>query len=251
MPSVKSKIMSKPTQLATTEKKAVIQTNYQAAEALMAQAIDKGTPVETLERLLTMRRELKSEAAKEAYDSAMSDFQSDCPIIKKSKKVLNKDKSLRYSYAPLDAIIIQTKSTIKKHGFSYKIDALVEEKWVEAICVVTHELGHNEKSGFRVPIDPEAYMNSPQKFASALTFAKRYAFCDAFGILTSDEDNDAISAGEPYTEDTFIKAKDMIAKVKDKKSLKDFKEKIFNSKKYSDKQKSSLIDTIDAHLDQI
>ena len=46
-------------------------------------------------------------------------------------------------------------------------------------------------STFKVPIDKEGYMNAPQKFASALTFAKRYAFCNAFGILTGDEDDDS------------------------------------------------------------
>jgi hypothetical protein len=39
-------------------------------------------------------------------------------------------------------------------------------------------------------------MNAQQKVASALTYAKRYAFCNALGILTTDQDDDAQSAGE-------------------------------------------------------
>ena len=34
-------------------------------------------------------------------------------------------------------------------------------------------------------------MSQTQVEAAALTFAKRYAFCNAFGILTGDEDTDA------------------------------------------------------------
>lgn len=170
------------------------------AEVLIAQAIDKGVTVDTMERLLAMRRELKSEAAKEAFDRSMSAFQSECPVIDKSKKVLNKDgQSVRYAYAPLDAIVTQVKPLLQKHGFGYRIVADVQGKGkdgeVQATCVVTHELGHSETSSFKVPIDLESYMNLPQKFASALTFAKRYAFTNAFGLMTGETDDDGQRAG--------------------------------------------------------
>jgi hypothetical protein len=45
-------------------------------------------------------------------------------------------------------------------------------------------------------------MNEPQRFASALTFAKRYAFCNAFGILTGDEDDNAEKATAPPAKPT-------------------------------------------------
>ena len=57
---------------------------------LISQAIDKNASVQTMERLLAMRRELKAEYAREAYDNAMSAFQAECPIIKKTKNVFTK-----------------------------------------------------------------------------------------------------------------------------------------------------------------
>ena len=150
-----------------------------SAESFIRQAIDRKVPVETMERLLAMRREYKVEQAREAYITAMSCFQAECPIIRKDKKVNNKDGTLRYTYAPIDSILKQTKHLIQKYGFSYTIDTTVDEKWVDAICKITHKLGHSETSNFKVPIDPQAFMNEAQKFASALTFAKRYAFCNA------------------------------------------------------------------------
>ncbi len=163
-------------------------------EKLLSEAVKSGATIETMERLLAMRRELKAEKAQEEYNAAMSDFQKDCPIIKKDKQVLNKDKSsVRYKFAPIDSILRQTKEFIQKHGFSYTINTKVEGLTVKAICKVTHTFGHSEESEFQVPIDPDGYMNNQQRFASALTFAKRYAFCNAFGILTGDEDNDAKS----------------------------------------------------------
>ena len=163
-------------------------------QILIAQAIDKGVPVETMEKLLSMRQQLKTEWAREQYHAALSAFQAEQPIIKKTKIVLNKDgKTERYRYAPIDSIISQLKSLIEKHGFNYKIDAGIEGRTVQATCVVTHKDGHSEQSSFAVPIDPDAYMNEAQKYAAALTFAKRYAFCDALGVLTGDVDDDAVS----------------------------------------------------------
>lgn len=178
-----------------------------SAEALIAQAIDKGVSVDTMERLMAMRRELRAESAKEAFDRAMSEFQSECPMIEKRKAVLNKNgESVRYKYAPLDTIIAQVRPLLKAHGFGYRIVADVQGKGkdgeVMATCVVTHALGHSESSSFKVPIDMESYMNLPQKFASALTFAKRYAFTSAFGIMTSDEDDDGTKAGMSPEEDS-------------------------------------------------
>jgi len=160
---------------------------------LIARAIDKGVPVETMEKLLAMRQQLKAEWAREQYQAALSAFQADCPIIKKDKVVMNKDgRTERYRYAPIDSIIKQVRSLIEKHGFNYRADAEIEGRTVNATCIVTHKHGHSERSSFSVPIDPEAYMNEAQKYAAALTFAKRYAFCDAFGIFTGDADVDSV-----------------------------------------------------------
>jgi hypothetical protein len=160
---------------------------------LIAQAIDKNVNVETMEKLLAMRTQLKSEWARDQFHVALAAFQAACPIIKKAKEVMNKDgKSVRYRYAPLDSIVTQVKDLLKEHGFNYRTDAKIEGRSVEAFCIVTHNAGHSERSSFLVPIDPEAYMSDAQKFAAALTFAKRYAFVNSFGILTADEDTDSV-----------------------------------------------------------
>ena len=162
-------------------------------ELLLQNAIDKGTPIETMERLLVMRRELKAEAAKEAFDSAMARFQGLCPVIEKKKKVFDKFGKLRYCYAPLDEIIEQVKDLIASEGLSYDFDTIQDgEAFVTAVCRVTHASGHTRNTNFRIPVDKNSFMSGPQKFGAALTFGKRYAFCNAFGIATGDEDTDAV-----------------------------------------------------------
>lgn len=174
------------------KKTEIIKTNQDSfnIQLLVEKAVENKVDVGTMEKLLSMRNQLKKEWAREEFYRKMSELQAEMPVLKKTNIVKNKDGSVRYKYTPLDEIITQVKGLIKKHGFSYIIDAEVKEGWVKAICKVVHQSGHEETSTFEVPIDKEGFMNQPQKFASALTFAKRYAFCNAFGILTADEDDD-------------------------------------------------------------
>jgi len=166
-------------------------------EGLLEKAVDAKAAVEVLERLMVMRRELQAEAARSAFDRSLAAFQAECPVIVKSQVVHQKNSTaVRYRFAPLDVIVSQVKGLLEKHGLSHTETAIVDKDWVTAVCTVKHCLGHSEKSEFKVPIDPEAYMNAAQKFASALTFAKRYAFCNALGILTGDSDDDSITSGE-------------------------------------------------------
>lgn len=169
----------------------VVSKNEQSVESFISQAIDKGVTVETMERLFNLRKEVKAEMAREAFVSAMAQFQSECPIISKEKPVKGKDGVERYRYAPLDEIVRQVKVYLGRNGLSYNFDEKIDKDSVTAICKITHTLGHSETSVFSVPIGSEQYMTDVQKHGARITFAKRYAFCNAFGILTGDEDTDA------------------------------------------------------------
>lgn len=166
------------------------------AEALILKAVENNVNVETMERLLAMRKELRAEQAREEYYRSMAALQGAMPPIKKTRKVMNKDgKTVRYKYANQDDILEQVGPLIRDHGFSYKSDSVFQDGFVIATITITHSGGHSDTSSFPVPIDKEAYMNNQQQQKSADTFAKRVAFCNAFGIVTADEDDDAQSAG--------------------------------------------------------
>lgn len=163
-----------------------------SVEGFISQAIEKGLPIEQMERFFDLRAKARTEAAKTAFVQAMSLFQSKCPVIEKTKKVMNKDgTTLRYKYAPIDSIVEQIREPLGIAGLAYTWTVKNEPTKITAICRVTHQFGHSEESSFEIPIDSEGYMTAPQKVASALTFAKRYSLCNALGISTGDEDTDA------------------------------------------------------------
>ena len=164
------------------------------AEGLIAKGIEHGISVEGLERLLAMRERLKAEQARSAYVHAVARFQGACPIIAKGAVVQDKAGKERYRYASLEAIVKQVGPLLQASALTYRIDTRIEEGQgtaLVAICIITHCDGHSESSEFRVPIDRDSFMSEPQKFGAASTFAKRYAFCNALGILTGDADTDA------------------------------------------------------------
>lgn len=166
-------------------------TEVASVEGFISQAIANNVPVETMERLLAMRKDLKAEQAHEFYIAAMAKFQSECPIIVKDTVVKDKYGKIRYNYATLDSIVRQVKEPLGRNGFSYSTDVKNADNMMTAVCRITHIMGHSETSTFEVPIDRDAYMSAPQKYAAASSFAKRYAFQNALGILTAEQDTDA------------------------------------------------------------
>lgn len=175
--------------------------NAEPHDLLIAKAIENNVPVDTLERLLAMRRELKAEQARSEFFGALSRFQGACPVIEKKKTVNVKSQtaSYKYNYADLGEIGKQIAPLMVQCGLSYSFDAEFVPNATGAggaqviTCTVHHAAGHSETSEFRAPIDSTARMNDMQKNASSQTYAKRYALCNALGILTGDEDDDAQS----------------------------------------------------------
>src|SRR3990167_374416 len=134
-------------------KEVVIMPSNSPAESLISQAIEKGASVETMERLLAMRTQLKKEWAKEQFDIAMAEFQGDCPVIKKTKAGgQTKSGIVAYYYAPLESIVSQTKDLIKEKGFSYAIQTQTLDGKVKVTCIVKHKSGHSESSDVEVPL---------------------------------------------------------------------------------------------------
>lgn len=175
-----------------------------SVDNFIQQAIASGAPVETLEKLFALHKEVKADNAKTAFVEALTKFQADCPIIEKTKDVLNKDgRTIRYSYAPIDSVVKQIKKTLSDSKLSYSWDVELKEKHMKVSCKLTHILGHSETSSLEIPIteapksrDGYSLMSQPQTYATAQTYAKRYTLLNVLGIATAEEDDDAISAGK-------------------------------------------------------
>ena len=232
--------------------------------ALMNMAITNNVPVETLERLMEMRNKLKAEWAKEQYFIALAAFQSECPVIKKGTGVKTKSGDVAYKYAKIEKIVQQVKPLLEKYGFSYTTKMELKPDGVKSIVVSRHKFGHAEETPMDVPFGTQTnVMSQTQVVAAATTFAKRYAFLNAFGIMTADDDNDgaikdiannakatAKSAAIAKAKTPFESAMNIIMKTTDYKGLREMREKVEKSLKYSPKSKEELLMAIDTRLSE-
>ena len=119
-------------------------------QALIAMAIDHGAGIETLERLVALAKDVREIAAREAYATAMTDFQRTCPTIKKTssaKIVTRGGVSYSYRFAPLDEIMSTILPVLGPLGLSVSWRSRVLDKSVSVSCQVSHVLGHREDSG--------------------------------------------------------------------------------------------------------
>jgi hypothetical protein len=182
--------MTTTTAVATAKPKALeqVSTPFQ----LIANAVQSGSiDIETIKELRALQKEMKADAAQEAFIQAMASFQAECPTIEKGKSVMNGNR-LMYKYAPLDVIVATVRPILAKHKLAYSVTVEQTDTEIKATCKITHSDGHSETSSFAVPTTAGTnLMSAPQKVASAMTYAKRYAFCNVLGILTGDEDQDA------------------------------------------------------------
>ncbi len=221
--------------------------------ALISQGLATGASMEAMKGLYELYSLERDDQRRMAFNEAMADFQSDCPVIKKNKAGGKTNAGVvAYYFAPIDSIVSQVKELIKKHGFSYFIKTTNDNGRLTAICVVRHKLGWSEESSFTVgETAGTSVMSGPQKTAASLTFAKRYAFCNAFGIMTGDQDIDASNAPAASAENgksQYQLAEDMIKAASAPSRLIEYRKHVNDSKEFTNQEKIKLMGLINEKL---
>jgi len=157
---------------------------------LFREAIQKDASIDTLERLIRIREDIKKEIAKEEFFSKLNAFQARCGKITTNRVVYNKDGTVRYKYATLEHLQSQIKD-LSELGFSYSFETELRDKnFVRVSCILKHTAGHSEKSSFDIYMDTSSYMTDIQRMGSTLTYAKRYSLLSVLGITIEGEDDD-------------------------------------------------------------
>lgn len=163
-------------------------------EDLFKKAIEKDASIDTLERLMKIREEIKREKMKEEFYLALSQLQQELPHIPTDCEVKNKDGSIRYRYASLKKILETIQPLLTKYGFAISYETSKNSKdEIIVTCVLRHTSGHCEKSSFPIPIDTSSYMSDVQRMGSTLTYAKRYSLMSVLNIVPED-DTDGIES---------------------------------------------------------
>lgn len=174
---------------------------------MMSAAMQQGEQgVVMLERLIEMSNAERTDQRRLAYHRAMSRFQATCPPIPRRKGIPNKQGVIKYKYAPLDVVVEVAGPHLDANGLSWAFDvAYLEGNAVEIGCTLSHEEGHSERSSLRMPGVEVINANRAQNEGARITYGKRLAFLNVSGVVTADEDTDAVEPHdapsiEPVTE---------------------------------------------------
>lgn len=148
--------------------------------------------VAKMQQLMELKRDWDRDRAAEVYAGALTAFQSQCPVIAKSRTATVNSKNgagYKYQYAGYEDVMRQVKPLLDRNKIAVSFSTEANDKGIRATC--TLRVGtHSEAHTLDVPI-PAMNVNDTQRYGAALSYAKRYALCAALNIVVGDEDNDA------------------------------------------------------------
>lgn len=160
---------------------------------LLTLAVSKDLDIDKLAKLMELQDRYNKEQSRKAFFSALADFQSECPEIRKTKggADLGHNGKPSYFYAPLGDIDRQIKGPLKRCGLTKRWEFAVTEK-NEIICtfIATHIDGHSESTTLTGPPDDSGKKNPLQANNSSVSYLMRYTLIAGLGITTADQDID-------------------------------------------------------------
>ena len=188
---------------------------------LMQIAIQNNASIDVLERLMALKERFDANEAKKAYMRAMAEFQGKCPIIKRTKEGgRTKEGVVAYKYAPIEDMVEQTKEARTECGFSFYLNTPIDverngQKGVEVKMTISHIAGHSEEfTQFMPYVAKTGVMSDPQVLGATQSYAKRYVFANGFGIMTGEDDTDAVGDNLLEMFDDYISSNDYPDRVK-------------------------------------
>ena len=171
------------------------------AEMLQA-VLERGVTQENVAaigELVKLYERMEDKKSEKEFSLAFNALQSEMPKIQARQAVPNNDGSIRYTFAPYEAIMEQVQPMLLKHGFTVTFSTRYEESRLVKICTLQHTSGHKQANEFAVRIGKgPPFSSETQGDGAAATYAKRFALCDALNI-TIEKDTDARNEGAAIT----------------------------------------------------
>ena len=162
-------------------------------------AVQQGADLEKMKQLMDLQERWEATQARKAFVVAMTQFKADPPAIFKSKHV-NIPGGAKFAHASLAQVVDAVCASLSKYGLSHRWDTKQENGTVSVTCVITHNMGHAERTTLAAAPDDSGKKNSIQQIASTVTYLERYTLMAATGLAARDMDNDGAGADvDPIT----------------------------------------------------
>jgi len=171
--------------------KEIVSTNEKSPNELIQMAVEKGSDLEKLEKIMELQSKWEANQAKKAYNQAIAKFKSNPPIITKDKK------NIQYNtmYTTLGNLVNTVNPKLSEQGLSASWE-IEQNGIIKVTCVLTHSMGHSERASASAPADASGSKNVIQQIKSTITYLKAVTFESITGLASSDAnlDDDGIQA---------------------------------------------------------
>lgn len=171
---------------------------------LLQIAVQQGTSLDQLERLMALQERWEATEARKAYDAAFSAFKAEAVVIVKNKSVSAGPLSGK-KYAELFSVVNAVTPALSRHGLSsfWQITKDMPD-WIEVTCTLKHVAGHTETVSMGGPPDIGGAKNPIQARASTVSYLQRYTLKAITGLSEQDDDTDGGHGG--YEENPKLQA---------------------------------------------
>lgn len=188
---------------------------------LLQIAVSQGADLDRLDKLMQLQERWEANEARKAFVAAMAAFKSEPVRVLKTKQV-NIPGAAKFSHATLADVVDAAVAGMGQHGLSHRWDVAQQDGIITVTCVVTHELGHSERTVLQSRPDDSGKKNQIQQVASAVTYLQRYTLMAALGLAASDmQEDDGRGAGqpEPVSDEAQAKAAEFRSAIEDATSV--------------------------------
>ena len=200
-------------------KEAVVVAESQPEMAMIRLAIDKGAPIETIERLVALQEKMLARQAKIEFNEALNRVQS--KIKRVAPDLDNTQTRSKYaSYAAIDRVI---RHIYSEEGFSLSFteEDCPKAEHVRIVCFVSKG-AYTRQYRKDMPSDGKGakggeIMSKTHAAAAADSYAKRYLVKDIFNVAIGMDDTDG---NMPLDDEEFTKTVKEIEQASDLAKLK-------------------------------
>lgn len=176
--------------------------------ALISAAIEKGSSLEQVRELLNIQKEWEANEAKKAFNKAVAAFKANPPRITKDKQNVQ----YKSMYTTLGNLVNTVNPELSKQGLSANWE-IEQNGSIKVTCILTHALGHSEKTSASAPADTSGSKNAIQQIKSTITYLKAVTFESITGLASTDAnyDDDGNAHGEVIDQKQLGTLRDMMA----------------------------------------
>lgn len=162
---------------------------------MLAIMTQRGVSMADLKDLVALAKDWEAGQARKAYVEAMALFKAEPHKIFKTKDVKIPN-GPQFKHATLADVADGVVASLAKFGLSHNWITEQNADVIKVTCVITHKMGHSERTELVGAPDTGPGRNKIQAVGSTITYLQRYTLMAACGLAASDMDDDGKASGK-------------------------------------------------------